>query len=147
MCCESLPSSSNGLRPVARVLSAFGISFENVSNHSIPRSKYALPCPSSHHFLLSVLGGGSTQKLITSNLLLTLRLHSNESEEISKSVSTRESDNFDEDTLDDFAFRLGNPGGARTSIELRLWYNSFCNLAFASWSKVRIYITLLVYGK
>jgi hypothetical protein len=37
--------------------------------------------------------------------------------------------------------RLGNSGGGdeRTSIVLRLWYNSFCSLTLASWSRVRIW--------
>jgi hypothetical protein len=79
-----------------------------------------------------------------------------ESIEISTSVSTYESDNFNDELLaaigsltavEDFveigavSLRLGKSGGGnvRTSIELRLWYNSFCNFTLASLSKVTMF--------
>lgn len=75
-------------------------------------------------------------------------LHSVKSVEISMSVSTYESENFSDDWLGTFgtvgigavAFLFGKSGGddAMYFMELKLWYNSFCNLPLASLSKVTI---------
>lgn len=61
-------------------------------------------------------------------------LHSPESKERSISVSTKESDNLVDVVLGTVFFRRGSSGGGieRTSIELKLWYNSFCSFTLAS---------------